>query len=73
MRRLWLNILFALLTVAFLFGCQTYKAGLINPDFQAMDLNSALQAGEYTQKVDNFYVVLDSSGSQDETYRGSSM
>jgi OOP family OmpA-OmpF porin len=73
MRRLWLNILFALLTVAFLFGCQTYKAGLINPDFQAMDLNSALQAGEYRQKVDNFYVVLDSSGSQDETYRGSSM
>ena len=72
MRRLWLNILLVLLTGAFLFGCQTYKAGLINPQFQAMDLNSALQAGEYEQKVDNFYVILDSSGSKDETYRGHS-
>jgi hypothetical protein len=54
MRRLWLNILLVLLTGTFLFGCQTYKAGLIHPQFQAMDLNSALQAGEYEQKVDNF-------------------
>ena len=72
MKRLWLNILLVLLTGAFLFGCQTYKAGSINPNFQAMDLNSALQAGEYQQKVDNFYVILDSSGSKDETYRGNS-
>ena len=72
MRRLLLNILLILLTGAFLFGCQTYKAGLINPQFQAMDLNSALQAGEYEQQVDNFYVILDSSGSKDETYRGNS-
>jgi OOP family OmpA-OmpF porin len=61
-----------LLTVTVLFGCQAYKAGLINPQFQAMDLNAALQAGEYEQKVDNFYVILDSSGSKDETYRGNS-
>jgi OOP family OmpA-OmpF porin len=61
-----------MLTGVFLFGCQTYKAGLINPDFQAMDLNSALQDGKYEQKVDNFYVILDSSGSKEETYRGNS-
>ena len=73
MRRLWLHILLVLLTGTFLFGCQTYKAGLVNPDFQAMDLNSAIQAGEYRQKVDNFYVILDSSGSQDETYKGHSI
>jgi OOP family OmpA-OmpF porin len=72
MRRLWLNGLLVLLTAAFLFGCQTYNAGLINPQFQATDLNSALQAGEYRQKVENFYVILDSSGSKDETYRGNS-
>ncbi len=72
MRRLWLKIFLVLLTGAFLFGCQSYKAGLINPQFQAMDLNSALQAGKYEQKVENFYVILDSSGSKDETYRGDS-
>jgi len=72
MRRLWLNILLVLLTGAFLFGCQSYKAGLINPQFQATDLNSALQSGKYKQKVDNFYIILDSSGSKDETYRGNS-
>jgi len=72
MRKLWLNILLTLLTGAFLFGCQSYKAGLINPQFQATDLNSALQSGQYKQKVDNFYIILDSSGSKDETYRGNS-
>ncbi|MBT8370198.1 MAG: hypothetical protein KJO34_04485, partial [Deltaproteobacteria bacterium] len=72
MRRLCLNLLVVLLAGAFLIGCQTYKAGLINPQFQAMDLNSALQAGQFRQNVDNFYVILDSSGSKDDTYRGNS-
>ena len=70
MKKLGLRISLVLLAVALLFGCQTYKAGLIDPGFQAVDLNSALQAGAYKQKVDNFFVVLDSSGSKDETYRG---
>ena len=70
MRRMWSNVLLVLLAAAVLFGCQTYKAGLIDPNYQPMDLNSALQAGEYRQKVDNFFVILDSSGSKDETYRG---
>jgi OOP family OmpA-OmpF porin len=65
-------MLVVLLAGAFLFGCQTYKAGLIDPQFQPTDLNSALQAGQYRQNVDNFYVILDSSGSKDETYRGNS-
>lgn len=70
MRRMWSNVLLVLLAGTVLFGCQAYKAGLINPNYQPMDLNSALQAGEYRQKVDNFFVILDSSGSKDETYRG---
>ena len=70
MRRMWSNVLLVLLAGTVLFGCQTYKAGLINPNYQPMDLNSALQAGEYRQKVDHFFVILDSSGSKDETYRG---
>ena len=51
-------------------GCQAHKAGLVNPSFQPQDLNASLQAGDFKQKVDNFFVVLDSSGSIDETYRG---
>jgi OOP family OmpA-OmpF porin len=70
MKRFWLNLLLVFLVGAFVFGCQAHKAGLVNPTFQAKDLNAALQAGDYRQKVDNFYVVLDSSGSVDETYRG---
>lgn len=72
MRRKSLSMLIELLAGTLLFGCQTYKAGLLNPQFQAMDLNSALQAGEYEQKIDNFYVILDSSGSKDDNYRGNS-
>ena len=68
MKRMWLNVLVVLLAGTLLFGCQTYKAGLINPDFQPTDLNEAMQTGKYRQKVDNFFVVLDSS--KDETYRG---
>ena len=58
------------LAVATLFACQAHRAGLVNPAFQAQDLNGPLQAGDFVQKVDNFFVVLDSSGSVDETYRG---
>jgi OOP family OmpA-OmpF porin len=67
---MWSNVLLFLLAGTVLFGCQTYQAGLINPSYQPADLNSALQAGQYRQKVDNFFVILDSSGSKDETYRG---
>lgn len=55
---------------AFLVSCAAYRPSLINPDFQPVDLNSKLQAGLVKQKADNFYVILDASGSQEETYRG---
>jgi OOP family OmpA-OmpF porin len=64
------NTVLVFLIGTFLFGCAAYKPSLIDPSFQAMDLNSQLQAGEYEQKIDNFYVILDRSGSKEETYRG---
>ncbi|UCD79075.1 MAG: OmpA family protein [Desulfobacterales bacterium] len=70
MKKFWLNLLLVFLVSAFVFGCQAHKAGVVNPAFQAQDLNAALQSGDFKQKVDNFFVVLDSSGSADETYRG---
>ncbi len=38
--------------------------------FQAVDFNPQLCAGEYVQKVDNFIVILDTSGSMAEPYKG---
>lgn len=38
--------------------------------FQAVDLNAQVRAGDYAQKVDNFIVILDTSGSMAEPYKG---
>ena len=70
MKKMFFNLGLVFLAVATLFGCQAHRAGLVNPAFQPQDLNGQLQAGDFAQKVDNFFVVLDSSGSIDETYRG---
>jgi OOP family OmpA-OmpF porin len=70
MKKILSNTVLVFLIGTFLFGCAAYKPSLIDPSFQAMDLNSQLQAGEYEQKIDNFYVILDRSGSKEETYRG---
>jgi OOP family OmpA-OmpF porin len=70
MKKFWLNLLLVFLAGAAVVGCQAHTAGLVNPAFQPQDLNASLQAGDFKQKVDNFFVVLDSSGSIDETYRG---
>lgn len=70
MKKIFSNPGFVFLIGVFLFGCAAYKPSLIDPSFQAVDLNSRMQAGEYKQKIDNFYVILDRSGSKEETYRG---
>jgi hypothetical protein len=51
-----------------LFSCAGPRPRLLDPSFQAMDLLSKLQAGEYEQKIDNFYVISDRSGSKGKTY-----
>jgi OOP family OmpA-OmpF porin len=38
--------------------------------FQAVDFNPQVRAGNYVQKVDNFIVILDRSGSMAEPYKG---
>jgi OOP family OmpA-OmpF porin len=70
MKKNFFNLVLVFMAVAALSGCQAHKAGLVNPTFQPQDLNDQLQNGDFVQKVDNFFVVLDSSGSIDETYRG---
>lgn len=50
-----------------LIGCATPKAV---STFNALDLNPMLKGGDYVQKVDNFIVILDKSGSMGESYKG---
>ena len=50
-----------------LIGCASPKAV---STFHALDLNPIVQGGDYAQKVDNFVVILDKSGSMGELYKG---
>jgi OOP family OmpA-OmpF porin len=38
--------------------------------FRAVDLNSKLKGGQYKQKVDDFMVILDASGTMYDSYKG---
>jgi len=52
---------------ALLFACAVQKP---MPVFQPEDLNPKLQSGTYAQKVDNFLIVFDASGSMAGSYKG---
>ncbi|MCJ7685458.1 MAG: hypothetical protein MUO68_14330 [Desulfobacteraceae bacterium] len=52
-----------------LIGCVTPKPKEVST-FNALDLNPMLKGGDYVQKVDNFIVILDKSGSMGELYKG---
>lgn len=56
------------IAVALLSGCASQPTPVFEP-FQAQDLNPLLAAG-YTQKVDNFFVINDSSSSMADDYLG---
>lgn len=60
-------ILFIVMGLLFT-GCATQKKTA--PKFTAVDLNPTLQDGAYVQKVDNFVVILDKSGSMKDLYNG---
>jgi OmpA-OmpF porin, OOP family len=50
-----------------LIGCATPKAV---STFTPQDLNPMLQSGDYVQKVDNFVVIVDKSGTMGDAYKG---
>ena len=56
----------------FLMGCAGQKpvAKQTMESFQPVDLNAALQAGQFKQKTNAFMVILDRSGSMAEMYKG---
>lgn len=67
MTKHYLKALFFVMISALLISCAIQKP---QTAFKAHDLSPKLQAGHYVQKVDNFMVVLDASGSMGELYRG---
>ena len=58
----WKGLFFSVMGLL-LIGCATQKP---QTPFQPQ----AIQAAGYSQKVDNFLVILDASGSMDEAYKG---
>ncbi len=55
-----LKTLVLVMASAVIFGCAAQQPMAV---FKAHDLNPKLQSGEYVQKVDNFMLILDGSGS----------
>ncbi len=55
--------------LAALSGCATQPTASFQP-FTPEDLNAKVRSGYYTQKVDNFLVIMDSSGSMQDNYLG---
>ena len=61
-----LKATFVIMMVSLLIGCSSQKPLTM---FTPYDVNSMFQAGEYTQKVENFIVILDASGSMCQKYK----
>lgn len=55
-----LKALVLVMASALIFGCAAQQPMAV---FKAHDLNPKVQSGEYVQKVDNFMLILDGSGS----------
>lgn len=64
--------LFFLVIIALMAGGATELSAGENPlaPFRAVDLNPKLKSGKYAQKVDNFMVILDGSGTMADPYGG---
>jgi OOP family OmpA-OmpF porin len=67
MNKSYLKVILFLGAVLLLVGCATPKAV---STFNAQDLNPMLRSGNFVQKVDNFVVILDKSGSMGQIYKG---
>jgi len=63
----YLKVILFVAVALLLVGCASPKAV---STFHALDLNPIVQGGDYAQKVDNFVVILDKSGSMGELYKG---
>ena len=60
-----LKITMVMISITVFFGCGVKQ---VTPPFEAPDLSMKLKSGDYTQKVDNFLVLLDASHSMRDKY-----
>jgi len=67
MKMSYLKVVLCVAVALLLIGCASPKAV---STFHALDLNPIVQGGTYVQKVDNFVVILDKSGSMGDRYKG---
>ena len=63
----WLKFTMFMIFITVFFGCGVKQ---VTPLFEAPDLSTKLKSGEYTQKVDNFLILLDASHSMRDPYNG---
>ena len=71
MKKICFRTMLVALVGLFLMGCAGQKPVQQAPaPFQAVNLNPALQAGEFKQKTGAFMAILDRSGSMAEMYKG---
>ena len=60
----------AILIIAGLISCKAHTPEVIHPQFEPVDLNAKLKAGDYRQKANNFVVILDASRSAGDVEGG---
>jgi OOP family OmpA-OmpF porin len=63
----FLKIILSLCIVLILGGCAGRQSVKESPPFKAIDLNPRIASGDYVQKVDQFLVILDVSGTTKRT------
>lgn len=73
MPKISLKLFLFVVVSVFLVGCAAQKPMFQDwkTPFTAQNLNPGVQSGEYVKKIDNFLVILDSSGSMAQAYKGS--
>ena len=67
MKRFFRPLIIVGLAAVFAAGCAATKP---TADFSPVDLTAKARSGDYTKNVDNFLVILDASGSMNETLGG---
>jgi len=65
-----LSLCGAILIIAGLISCNAHTPEVIHPQFEPVDLNAKLKAGDYRQKANNFVVILDASRSAGDVEGG---
>ena len=63
-----IKVIFPFIALALLMGCATQKAVTTT---MAVDLNPKVESGQFVQKVNAFDVIIDSTLSMNEAYKGS--